>query len=55
MMNKRYQWHADDYDIHSSAQMEWAEELIPKLKLRGDEVVLDMGCGHGKVSAAIAG
>ncbi len=53
-MNKRYQWHAEEYGTHSSVQMEWGEELIPKLKLQGDESVLDLGCGHGKISAEIA-
>ncbi|MBN2031398.1 methyltransferase domain-containing protein [bacterium] len=53
-MNKRYQWHAEEYGTHSSAQIEWGRELIPKLKLQGDESVLDLGCGHGKISAEIA-
>ncbi len=47
-------WNAEDYAKNSSAQMEWAEELIAKLDLRGDESVLDIGCGDGKVSARLA-
>ena len=35
-------------------QQAWARELIAKLNLRGDEHVLDVGCGDGKVSAEIA-
>jgi trans-aconitate methyltransferase len=35
-------------------QQAWARELIATLKLRGDEHVLDVGCGDGKVSAEIA-
>ena len=35
-------------------QQTWARELIAKLKLRGDEHVLDVGCGDGKVTAEIA-
>lgn len=48
------QWNARDYAQHSSAQLQWAEELLPKLGLRGDESVLDLGCGEGKVTALIA-
>ena len=35
-------------------QQSWARELIAKLKLRGDERVLDLGCGDGKVTAELA-
>ncbi|MDM8523757.1 methyltransferase domain-containing protein [Desulfococcaceae bacterium HSG8] len=54
MENKNYQWNAAEYAAHSSAQSEWANELIEKLNLKGDEVLLDIGCGDGKVTAAIA-
>ncbi len=51
---KQCSWDAEDYARHSSAQQSWARELISKLHLRGDEVVLDIGCGDGKVTAEIA-
>lgn len=38
----------------SSAQKRWAEEVISKIKIEGDERVLDIGCGDGKVTAYIA-
>lgn len=47
-------WNADDYARHSSAQQEWAEELIAKLSLKGNETLLDIGCGEGKITARIA-
>jgi len=47
-------WDARDYAAHSSAQQEWARELIDKLRLRGDEDVLDIGCGDGRATALIA-
>lgn len=47
-------WNAGDYARNSSAQMEWAGELIAKLRLRGDESLVDIGCGDGKVSARLA-
>lgn len=49
-----YKWNARDYNRNSSAQEEWARELIDKLQLSGNEQVLDIGCGDGKVSAEIA-
>lgn len=50
-----YKWDAGDYSRNSSSQQEWARELIGKLQLRGNERILDIGCGDGKVSAEIAG
>ena len=47
-------WDPGDYHCHSSAQQGWARELIAKLQLKGDERVLDIGCGDGKMSAEIA-
>ncbi len=51
---KYYQWDAQEYERSSAAQQKWAHEMIPKLRLKGDEVLLDIGCGDGKVTAAIA-
>lgn len=48
------QWDASDYHRHSAAQAAWAAELLDKLALRGDEAVLDIGCGDGKITADIA-
>jgi len=47
-------WNAADYAANSAVQQTWARELMAKLKLRGDEHVLDVGCGDGKVTAEIA-
>ncbi len=47
-------WNPDDYHKHSAAQRAWATELIGKLELAGNERVLDLGCGEGKVTAEIA-
>lgn len=48
------QWDAADYARHSQAQQQWARELLGKLALTGNERVLDIGCGDGKVTAEIA-
>jgi trans-aconitate methyltransferase len=47
-------WNAADYAANSAAQQIWARELIAQLNLRGDEHVLDVGCGDGKVTAELA-
>jgi trans-aconitate 2-methyltransferase len=47
-------WNAADYAANSVVQQIWARELITKLNLRGDEHILDVGCGDGKVTAEIA-
>lgn len=49
-----YQWDAEEYQKSSSAQQKWARELIKKLKLKGNEKILDIGCGDGKITAEIA-
>ncbi len=50
----KYKWNAEDYEKHSFSQKKWAKELINKLKLNGNESILDIGCGDGKISAEIA-
>ncbi len=50
----RIVWSAADYASNSAVQQTWARELIAGLKLRGDERILDVGCGDGKVTAEIA-
>ena len=47
-------WNAADYAANSAAQLIWARELIAQLSLRGDEHILDVGCGDGKVTAELS-
>jgi trans-aconitate methyltransferase len=47
-------WNAAAYAANSVVQQSWARELIAKLGLRGNEHILDVGCGDGKVTAEIA-
>jgi len=49
-----FKWNAHDYARNASAQHGWANELIDKLKLQGDEHLLDIGCGDGNISAELA-
>jgi trans-aconitate methyltransferase len=49
-----FRWDAADYAQSSPAQKQWARELIQKINLSDHEQVLDIGCGDGTVTAAIA-
>jgi trans-aconitate methyltransferase len=48
------QWNPEEYARNSSNQLEWARGLIERLALVGDEALLDVGCGDGKITAEIA-
>ena len=54
LQSKSAKWNAADYAANSAVQQTWARELIARLKLRGDEHILDVGCGDGKVTAEMA-
>jgi trans-aconitate 2-methyltransferase len=47
-------WNPEDYARHSDGQMQWARELRSRLVLRGDEAILDVGCGDGRITADFA-
>jgi len=47
-------WNPADYAANSAVQQSWAGELIARLKLRGGEHILDVGCGDGKITAELA-
>ena len=46
-------WDAASYDRVSDPQFGWALEQLERLALNGDEVVLDAGCGSGRVTAEL--
>jgi trans-aconitate 2-methyltransferase len=49
-----YRWNPEDYLHHSGEQEKWARELIPKMGLKGNERLLDIGCGDGRITVEIA-
>ena len=53
-MSAESEWHALEYDEVSSLQKWLADRSLAQLTLRGDERVLDVGCGDGKIPAEIA-
>ena len=49
-MSRTVDWDAASYDRLADPQEEWGREVIERLRLAGDETVLDAGCGSGRVS-----
>lgn len=47
-------WDARAYDRLAGPQEEWARDVLARLPLRGDETVLDAGCGSGRVTRLLA-
>jgi len=54
MTGQSRDWDAATYDRVSDIQLNWALEQLERLTLAGDEVVLDAGCGSGRVTALLA-
>jgi trans-aconitate 2-methyltransferase len=46
-------WDAATYDRLAAPMTRWGREVVDRLELRGDERVLDAGCGTGKVTAMV--
>jgi trans-aconitate methyltransferase len=49
-----HRWDPKVYEKSSCAQQRWAQELLSKISIRGDERILDIGCGDGKITAEVA-
>jgi trans-aconitate 2-methyltransferase len=47
------EWDAETYDAVSDPQFEWGMEVLERLGLGGEEVVVDAGCGSGRVTAEL--
>ncbi len=43
-------WDGATYDRISAPQQAWGREVLERLPLSGDELVLDAGCGSGRVT-----
>jgi SAM-dependent methyltransferase len=44
------EWNAGEYHRLSAPQFQWGQRVLSELQLRGDECVLDAGCGSGKLT-----
>ena len=47
-------WDGRDYERHSSHQRAWGSDLMAELSLRGEERILDLGCGDGSLTRQLA-
>jgi trans-aconitate 2-methyltransferase len=47
------EWNSAAYHRLSTPQVSWGKKVLSRLSLRGDEVVLDAGCGTGRLTAEL--
>jgi trans-aconitate 2-methyltransferase len=54
MSTPPHHWDASTYHRIDTPMRRWAETLLDEIEWRGDEVVLDAGCGSGVVTESLA-
>ena len=47
------EWNSNVYHRLSGPQVSWGKKVLARLHLRGDETVLDAGCGTGRLTAEL--
>lgn len=47
------EWNAGDYETLADPMTRWGGEFLGRLDLRGDETVVDAGCGTGRVTGLL--
>lgn len=48
------EWDARSYHTLSQPQFEWGQRVLASLSLAGNEIVIDAGCGTGRLTALLA-
>lgn len=47
------EWNSSEYHRLSQPQVSWGKKALARLTLRGDELLLDAGCGTGRLTAEL--
>lgn len=47
------EWNSSEYHRLSGPQVSWGKKVLARLHLRGDESLLDAGCGTGRLTAEL--
>jgi trans-aconitate methyltransferase len=51
--NSAREWNSSEYHRLSQPQVSWGKKVLSRLTLRGDELLLDAGCGTGRLTAEL--
>ncbi len=54
-MSSSREWNSSAYARLSDPQAGWGRKVLQSLTVRGDETILDAGCGAGRVTAELLG
>src|SRR5215212_4757515 len=47
------EWDAASYHRLSAPQFSWGSQVLDRLRLNGDETIIDAGCGTGRLTAGL--
>jgi trans-aconitate 2-methyltransferase len=47
------EWNATDYHRISGPQVSWGKKVLARVRLHGDEMLMDAGCGTGRLTAEL--
>jgi trans-aconitate 2-methyltransferase len=47
------EWNSSEYHRLSGPQVRWGKKVLSRLRLRGDELLLDAGCGTGRLTGEL--